>query len=64
MKFENIASFRYCNWPFIYAIACDTGLGKVPEIAVQKEARFCDRHRLKASLCNPSADADTLLTAL
>lgn len=47
MKFEDIASFPYYNWHFIYAITCDRDLEQIPEITAQNEAGFCDRYPLR-----------------
>jgi len=47
VRFEDIASFPYYNWHFIYAIICDSELGKVPEIAAQNDPAFCDGHPLR-----------------
>jgi hypothetical protein len=47
VKFEDIASFPYYNWHFIYAITCDRDLEQIPEITAQNEAGFCDRYPLR-----------------
>jgi hypothetical protein len=47
VRFEDIRSLPYYNWHFVYAITCDRELAKVPEIAVQNEAGFCDAHTLR-----------------
>ena len=47
VRFEDIASFPYYNWHFIYATLCDRELGQIPEIAAQNDPAFCDLHRLR-----------------
>lgn len=47
VRFEDIASFPYYNWHFIYASTCDHDLEKVPEIAAQNTPSFCDRYPLR-----------------
>ena len=47
VRFEDIASFPYYNKHFIYAFLCDKELGQVPEIAIQNDPGFCDRHPLR-----------------
>ncbi len=47
IRFEDIASFPYYNWHFIYASTCDSDLEKVPEIAAQNTPSFCDRYPLR-----------------
>ncbi len=46
VRFEDIVSFPYYNWHFIYAITCDAQLGQVPEIAAQNAPGFCDQRPL------------------
>ena len=47
VRFEDISGFPYYNWHFIYASLCDRDLEKVPEIAIQNNPDFCDRHPLR-----------------
>ena len=47
VRFEDISGFPYYNWHFIYAILCDKELEQVPEIAIQNDPGFCDRHPLR-----------------
>ncbi len=47
VHFTDIASFPYYNWHFMYAMICDSELGKVPEIAAQNDPAFCDGHPLR-----------------
>jgi len=47
VHFKDIASYSYYNWHLMYAIICDSELGKVPEIAAQNDPAFCDRHPLR-----------------
>ncbi len=47
VRFEDIASYPDYNLLFMYGITCDAELGQVPEIAVQTDAAFCDRHLLR-----------------
>jgi len=46
VRFEDIASFPYYNWHFIYAYTCDQELAQVPEITAQNDPAFCDQHLL------------------
>ena len=46
VKFEDIASWPYYNWHFMYAVTCDRELQMVPEIAAQNLPEFCDQRRL------------------
>jgi len=47
IRFEDIASFPYYNWHFIYASTCDRDLGEITEIAAQNNPSFCDRYPLR-----------------
>ncbi len=47
VRFEDIASYPYYNQHFIYALLCDKDLEKIPSIAAQNEADFCDSHPLR-----------------
>ncbi len=47
VQFKDIASYSYYNWHLMYAIICDSELGKVPEIAAQNDPAFCNRHPLR-----------------
>lgn len=47
VRFDDIVTFPYYNWHFIYASTCDRDLEKIPEIAAQNEPAFCDRYPLR-----------------
>lgn len=47
VRSEDIGQLPDYNQHFIYAVTCDTELGKLPVIAVQNSADFCDRHPLR-----------------
>jgi len=46
VRFEDMASWPYYNWHFMYAITCDKELQQAPAIAAQNEPGFCDQRRL------------------
>jgi len=46
VRFDEIASFPYYNWHFIYAYTCDKDLAREPQITAQNDPTFCDDHRL------------------
>ena len=44
VRYEDLAGLPYYNLHFIYALVCDSELGKRPEIAAQNDPVFCDSH--------------------